>query len=79
MLVPLDEVRQEWWEESGATHVHHIACHYGIFEHIFNNDYFYPTLNMKVNYDYDDDLVTPVYYGNIIPACDVGIVNTLII
>jgi len=67
--IPLLEVEKEWRKESAGKHIEAIAEHYGIYEDLFNGDYFTPVTNLHICYDYDDDLVTPVYYGNrIFPA-----------
>jgi len=67
--VPLVDVEKEWQKESAARHIQTLAEHYGVYQDLFNGDYFTPVVNLHVCYDYDDDLVTPVYYGNrIFPA-----------
>jgi len=67
--IALIDVEKEWLRESAARHIQILAEHYGIYQDLFNGDYFTPVINLHVCYDYDDDLVTPVYYGNrIFPA-----------
>lgn len=69
MKIPLLDVEKDWRSESAASHVQTAAEHYGIYQDLFNGDYFTPVINLHVCYDYDDDLVSPVYYGNrIFPA-----------
>jgi len=67
--VPLTDVEKDWIKESAAGHLQTIAEHYGIYHDLFDGDYFTPVTNLHICYDYEDDLVTPVYYGNrIFPA-----------
>ena len=69
MKIPLVEVEKDWRKESASRHIETVAEHYGIYQDLFNCDYFTPVTNLHICYDYDDDLVTPVYYGNrIFPA-----------
>lgn len=74
VTIPLIDVEKDWRKESAARHIQTVAEHYGIYQDMFDGDYFTPVVNLYVCYDYDDDLVTPVYYGNrIFPAevtCD---------
>lgn len=67
--IPLIDVEKEWQKESATMQIQTLAEHYGIYQDLFNGDYFTPVVNLHVCYDYDDDLVTPVYFGNrIFPA-----------
>jgi len=67
--IPLIDVEKEWRKESASRHIQTVANHYGIYQDLFNGDYFTPVVNLHVCYDCDDDLVAPVYYGNrIFPA-----------
>lgn len=69
LKIPLVDVEKEWQKESAARHIQTLAEHYGIYQDLFNGDYFTPVVNLHICYNYDDDLVTPVYYGNrIFPA-----------
>lgn len=65
--VNIDDVKAEH-EESGNLYVEIAnACElYGIYEDLFDSAYFTPTLNLNVEYDFDQELVTPVYRGNVI-------------
>jgi len=67
--IPLLDVEKDWLWESAARHIQTVAEHYGIYTDLFDGNYFTPVVNLHVCYDYDDELVTPVYYGNrILPA-----------
>ena len=64
VTVPMDTVRDEWLKEYGPQHIRTVVDHYGIYGDLFNGAYFLPTQQMRVAYDYDDEFVTPVFYGN---------------
>jgi len=67
--IPLNEVEKDWRRESAARHMQILAEHYGVYQDLFNGNYFTPVVNLHIFYDSDNDLVTPVYYGNrILPA-----------
>lgn len=70
LKVSLESVRRDWINELGPLHIQTLAEHYGVFKDLFNGDFFTPVVNLKVCFDYQDDLVTPVYYGNRIPPTD---------
>ena len=44
----------------------------GIFEHLYGpHAFFHPVVPLFVEYDYDEDTVTPVFRGNIIKPKEV--------
>ena len=72
MQVPLDEVKSDWLEEQyGMEQQYQIACHYGIYNHLFKGSYFMPVVQLNVCFEYDDEFVTPVYRGNDITPTEV--------
>ena len=72
----LKEVKDKWLKEQGPYHIRSITEHYGIYSHLFGTAFFYNTTPMSVCYDYDEEFVTPVYYGNKIPPSEVRCVHT---
>jgi large subunit ribosomal protein L38 len=60
--VNMADVKQEH-EATGGLYeeIYNSAEFYGIFEDLFDGAYFKPVLNLSVEYDYDEDTVTPVY------------------
>ena len=66
-------MKEEWHKESMPHHVRQIADHYGIFHDMFDGAYFHPVAPLEVAFDYCEESVTPVCYGNIIPAAEVYI------
>ena len=70
--MPLDEVKRDWMIENGAEQIKLMAEHCGIYKDLFGGDYFYPTVNMGIYYDYDKDFLTPVCRGNIISPSEVS-------
>ena len=65
--IDLEEVKAEH-EKSGNLfkEVEQAAELYGIFDDLFDGSYFTPNINLSVEYDFDEELVTPVYRGNVI-------------
>ena len=67
--IPLIDVEKDWRKESATGHLQTVAEHYGIYQDLFDGDYFAPVVHLHICYQYDGDLVTPVYHGNrIFPA-----------
>ena len=50
-------------ESSGALYeeIKNAADLYGIYEDLFDGAYFTPNLNLIIEFDFDEELVTPVY------------------
>ncbi|KAK7115472.1 large ribosomal subunit protein mL38-like [Littorina saxatilis] len=73
LRLDLGEVKAKWLEEVGPHHVRSIAEHYSVYSDLFGTAFFYNTMPMSVCYDYDDEFVTPVYYGNRIPPSEAAV------
>lgn len=63
LSVSLDDVNENWMKESASFHIKEVAEHYGIFEHLFGDAYFYPQVMLDIYFKNGDKLV-PVYRGN---------------
>ena len=59
VTVPLDEITRQEKLFTGYKYIQSIADHYNINKDLFEQAYFVPTLDLKVNYE-----SFPVYYGN---------------
>lgn len=70
--IPLGDVAEVCLEENGPLFGASIMKHYGIYEDLFNGAYFLPVIPLRIFYDFDEEHVTPVYHGNIVPASDVS-------
>ena len=72
--VPLDDIQREWTESSSSyqQHVYMIASHYRVYQDLFNNAYFFPDSLINAGFEFEEDDITPVHLGNIIPAIEVG-------
>ncbi|KAL5021865.1 hypothetical protein ScPMuIL_001020 [Solemya velum] len=69
LKVPLESIRTAWENEMGVLKTRVIAEHYGIYRDLFDNAFFYLGVPLHINYDFDDEFVTPVYTGNrILPS-----------
>ncbi|KAM8947238.1 large ribosomal subunit protein mL38 [Pelodytes ibericus] len=64
--IPLDEVRAEWERTSRPFHVQRVASHYGVYKDLFGEATFVPTINLNINYSKGQELMMPVYYGNVV-------------
>ncbi|CAL4249939.1 unnamed protein product, partial [Meganyctiphanes norvegica] len=62
----LDLVQSEWEETSGPHHIRTLAEHYGIFKDLFGKAYFVPRVILNINFNFDEETVSPVYRGNVI-------------
>ena len=66
MQVPLQEVQENYESEFLPVHKKNIAEHYGIFQDLFDGDFFYPTTHVDIVYNHEAEYVIPVYNGNYI-------------
>ena len=50
-------------EASGGLYeeIQNAAGLYGVFEDLFDGAYFTPNVNLEIEFDYEEDLVTPVF------------------
>ena len=71
MKLEVNEVKQKWLNELGPAHIRSITDHYNIYSDLFGTAFFYNTTPLSICYDYDEEFVTPVYYGNTIPPSEV--------
>nr|XP_033816179.1 39S ribosomal protein L38, mitochondrial isoform X2 [Geotrypetes seraphini] len=69
-LIPLDEVKAEWERTRGPYQVQRIAEHYGIYRDLFNGAFFVPYIILRVAYSQNEELVMPVYHGNVVTASE---------
>lgn len=56
-------VEAEHLKTVGPHHIKTIADHYGVFEHLFGDAYFYPRVPLMIKFR-TEDVYMPVYYGN---------------
>lgn len=68
--VSLDDVSAEWLKESASVHIKDVAEHYGVFEHLFGDAYFYPQVMLDIYFETGSKQV-PVYRGNDIKPSEV--------
>ncbi|XP_015188690.1 PREDICTED: 39S ribosomal protein L38, mitochondrial [Polistes dominula] len=65
--IDLQKAREVWWETNGPEHTYRIAEHYGIYQHLYKDAFFYPVIQLQVNYDFGiEDVLARVYTGNVI-------------
>lgn len=63
VIVPLDDVEEEWALNNGPEHIKAAAEHYGIFDHLFGDAVFLPVVPLRINYDSGEEEHL-VYRGN---------------
>ena len=73
--ISLEEVRKEWLKTSGPFHIKTIVEHFNIFEDLYGEAYFVPRVPLDISYNFTDDVVTPVCYGNQIKPNEVSYQN----
>ncbi|XP_003693493.2 39S ribosomal protein L38, mitochondrial [Apis florea] len=66
----LEEVKKLWLEISSPYDIHKIATHYGIFQDLFGDAFFFPVVPLEINYKIDDDTSVKVYTGNVIKPAE---------
>ncbi|CAD1470413.1 unnamed protein product [Heterotrigona itama] len=66
----LEEARKIWLETTGPYNVRKIADHYGIYQDLFGNAFFFPAIHLDVNYSMDDDTLVKVCTGNVIKPAE---------
>lgn len=69
MTIDLERVKADWLEGNAPHHMHRIAKHYGIFDDLYEDGYFYPIVPLSIDYDFGhEELLAKVYSGNIISS-----------
>jgi len=65
--VDMNDVKKEH-EASGALfqEIQNAAGLYGVYEDLFDGAYFTPNVNLTIEFDYNEELVTPAFRGNVI-------------
>lgn len=69
MEIDLKKTRNEWFKTTGQFHIKAAVEHYGVYEHLFGDAYFFPRVPLNVTFDHKEVLV-PVHYGNIIKPAE---------
>ena len=65
VVLNLEDVRKDWLDAEGSHQIRTIAEHFGVFEHLFGDAYFYPRVPLDVLYKGENGDM-PVYHGNVI-------------
>lgn len=66
LLIDLSKMRKDWLQTDGPFHIRRIAEHYGIYEHLYRDAYFMPTVPLDISYELENDKLVRVYNGNVI-------------
>ncbi|XP_054275521.1 39S ribosomal protein L38, mitochondrial [Macrosteles quadrilineatus] len=65
LIVNLREVYDEWAKESGPAQIKSAAEHYGVFQDLFGDAFFYPQVSLDVSFKVKEGLL-PVCRGNLL-------------
>ena len=65
LTVSIDDVKEEYRSNPGALKDVKVAADlYGVFDDLFGPDVFFtPNTHLRIEYDFEEDLVTPVFRG----------------
>ncbi|XP_003484651.1 39S ribosomal protein L38, mitochondrial [Bombus impatiens] len=67
----LEEARNIWLQTTSPYDIQKIADHYNIFQDLFGNAFFFPVVQLDINYNIDDnDTLVKVYTGNVIKPAE---------
>jgi len=67
LKVDIDDVKKIWISSGDAFHsIFKAAELYGIYEDLFKEGYFNPCVNLDIAFAQEDDIMVPVFRGNII-------------
>ncbi|XP_014226295.1 39S ribosomal protein L38, mitochondrial [Trichogramma pretiosum] len=67
LVIDLEEAKQDWTKTNGPQYLQKIGTHYGVFEHLFGDAYFYPVVPLNIDYDFGHkNLLARVHNGNLI-------------
>ncbi|XP_017893238.1 39S ribosomal protein L38, mitochondrial [Ceratina calcarata] len=70
LSIDLEEARRVWLETSSPFEIHKIAEHYGIFQHLFGDAFFFPVVPLSISYEIDNDIFVRVHSGNVIKPAE---------
>lgn len=68
-------MNKEGFIGSGQQKIRTVADHYGIYRDLFCDAYFYPQMLLGVGYNVEgeEEMVNPVFTGNILSPAEVGL------
>ncbi|XP_057335282.1 39S ribosomal protein L38, mitochondrial [Microplitis mediator] len=71
LLLDLEGVKKDWWSTSAPQQIKTISDHYGVYDDLFGDAYFYPVLPMEIKYEYNSSEIIPVVHrGNLIKSSE---------
>lgn len=62
--VDIEKVFEDWSATVGSQQIKTIADHYGIYQDLYGDAYFYP--RVPLNVQFKSEINSPVYFGNVI-------------
>nr|XP_039271418.1 39S ribosomal protein L38, mitochondrial-like [Styela clava] len=78
LILDCDEILCEWEKSNiGIRHIKEIAHYYNIYKDLFKDCDFHPVLHMDVDYECENELSNPVFYGNELLPSEVASAPTI--
>ncbi|XP_058793180.1 large ribosomal subunit protein mL38 [Phymastichus coffea] len=69
LSIDMDKIREVWLLTDAPYDIHRVAKHYGIFDDLYEDAYFYPVIPLTIDYDFGhEELLARVYTGNLIKS-----------
>ncbi|XP_011313518.1 39S ribosomal protein L38, mitochondrial-like [Fopius arisanus] len=66
LLIDLKAAKEDWWKTDAPNHIKTIAEHYGIFNDLYGDAYFYPTIPLEMKYEVNEEMIATVHRGNLL-------------
>lgn len=67
VLLDLVEMKKDWWTNTASHQIKTIADHYGVYNDLFGDAYFYPVQPLEIIYDFgDNEKIAVVHRGNLL-------------
>ncbi|XP_015127237.1 39S ribosomal protein L38, mitochondrial [Diachasma alloeum] len=71
LSIDLKAAKEDWWQTDAPSHIKTIAEHYGIFNDLYGDAYFYPTIPLEINYEVNEETIATVHRGNLLKPNEV--------
>ena len=70
------QVQADHGIECGFKNIHTVADHYNVYKDLFGLAHFYPSMQLRIAYDIDEEYVSPVCSGNILDPAEVHLFSS---
>ena len=74
MNIDYKNAEQIWRNCERTQQVKSIADNNKIYHHLFGDyAYFYPVIDLVTEYSFDDEMISPIYFGNLMKPKEVSL------